>query len=86
MIYHLAAYYTSAHGPEQTPRLLASNVVLGGYLLEAMSTANIKNLVYASTITEYGQDGVYAPGSLYAASKRAFRIWLSIMQKRRISM
>lgn len=73
VIYHLAAYYTSAHGPEQTPRLLASNVVLGGYLLEAMSTANIKNLVYASTITEYGQDGVYAPGSLYAASKRAFQ-------------
>ena len=71
LVYHLAAYYTKAHSPEETPKLIQSNLVLGAYLLESMSDYGIKNLIYASTTIAYS-DGIYRPPNLYAATKRAF--------------
>lgn len=72
LVYHLAACYTSARGEQVVSELLQSNVVLGGYLLEAMAQHGCSRLVYTSTVTEFGRDGSYRPLTLYAATKRAF--------------
>ena len=72
LVYHLATYYTSARGEGGVSELLQSNVMLGGYLLEAMAQYGCNKLVYTSTVTEFGRDGSYRPLTLYAATKRAF--------------
>ena len=72
VVYHLAAYYTGGHGPEQTPKLAGSNITLGAYLLEAMAGGGCSALVCASTIMAHYQGEVYRPLNLYAATKRAF--------------
>ena len=72
LVYHLATYYTGKHGPEDTPKLIASNIVLGANLLEAMAASGSPALVYASTVMECGGGAEYAPLNLYAATKRAF--------------
>lgn len=72
LVYHLAAYYTGAHGPEATPALVASNVTFGAYLLEAMVACRCSALVYASTVMAHYGGEVYRPLNLYAATKQAF--------------
>ncbi len=72
LVYHLAAYYTGAHGPQQTPQLVSSNITLGAYLLEAMSNCGCSALVYASTAMAHYQGEAYRPLNLYAATKQAF--------------
>lgn len=72
LTYHLAAYYTGAHGPEVTPTLIASNVTFGAYLLEAMSACGCSALVYASTVMAHYGGETYRPLNLYAATKQAF--------------
>ena len=72
LVYHLATYYTGTHGAEVTPALLASNIMFGGYLLEAMTACGCSALVYASTIMAHYSGEVYRPLNLYAATKRAF--------------
>ena len=72
LTYHLAAYYTGAHGPEVTPALISSNVTFGAYLLEAMSACGCSALVYASTVMAHYGGAAYRPLNLYAATKQAF--------------
>lgn len=72
VVYHLAAYYTGAHGPEHTPKLVSSNITLGAYLLEAMAVNGSSALVYASTYMTHYQGETYRPVNLYAATKQAF--------------
>lgn len=72
LVYHLATYYTTDHGQPVISELLQSNIMLGGYLLEAMAQYGCNKLVYTTTITEYGICGTYQPRTLYAATKRAF--------------
>lgn len=72
LVYHLAAYYTGAHGPEVTPELIASNITFGAYLLEAMSACGCPALVYASTVMAHYAGEAYRPLNLYAATKQAF--------------
>lgn len=72
LVYHLAAYYTGAHGARETPALIASNVVMGACLLEAMAACGSSRLVYASTVMEHYGGAEYRPLNLYAATKRAF--------------
>ncbi len=72
LVYHLAAYYTGARGPEHTPKLVASNVALGAYLLDAMTECGCGALVYASTVMAHYRDEAYCPLNLYAATKQAF--------------
>lgn len=72
LVYHLATFYTGAHGPEQTPKLVASNITMGAYLLEAMADCGCSALVYASTIMAHYQRREYCPLNLYAATKQAF--------------
>ena len=72
LVYHLAAYYTGAHGPKHTSKLIASNVTLGAYLLDAMAICGCKNLVCASTVMTHYRGEEYCPLNLYAATKQAF--------------
>jgi len=71
LVYHLATYYTGAHGWEQTPKLISSNITFGAYLLEAMSGCGCSALVYASTVMAHYQGEAYRPLNLYAAAKQA---------------
>lgn len=72
MVYHLAAHYTGARGPQEIQRLTASNITFGGYLLEAMASCGVPALVYASTVMAHYQGEAYRPLNLYAATKQAF--------------
>lgn len=72
IVYHLAAYYTGAHGGQDTPKLVDSNITFGAYLLEAMSACGVPALAYASTYMTHYQGADYCPANLYAATKRAF--------------
>ena len=72
LVYHLATHYTGAHGADETPRMIASNVTMGAYLLEAMAAAGSPPLVCASTVMAHYQGEEYRPLNLYAATKRAF--------------
>ena len=72
LVYHLAAYYTGAHGAQVTPKLIASNITFGAYLLEAMAACSTSALVYASTVMTFYKEKTYCPLNLYAATKQAF--------------
>lgn len=72
LVYHMAAYYTGAHGGEHVPKLVASNITLGAYLLEAMAAHGCPALVYATTYMTHYQGADYCPVNLYAATKQAF--------------
>lgn len=71
VVYHLATYYTGAHNADVTPKMLAANVMLGGYLLEAMCACGFRSLVYATSIMAHYQGEEYRPLNLYAATKQA---------------
>lgn len=72
LVYHLAAYYTGAHGAEHVAKLVGSNVTLGAYLLEAMCGCGTPALVYATTYMTHYRGEVFRPANLYAATKQAF--------------
>lgn len=72
LVYHLAAYYSGAHSPEDMPKLINANISFGVYLMEAMTKCNCSALVYASTFMAYYGGEMYRPLNLYAAMKRAF--------------
>lgn len=72
LVYHLAACYTGTHGAKETPRLIAANITMGAYLLEAMVAAGSPPLVYASTVVVHYKGEEYCPLNLYAATKQAF--------------
>lgn len=72
VVYHIATYYTSDHGAEETPELLAANITMGGYLLETMSAVGGPPLVYTSTVMAHYGGAEYCPLNLYAATKQAF--------------
>ena len=72
-VYHLAAHYTAAHDMESITKLVDSNLLLGAYLLEAMSMAGCRRLVYhplpgsglpAPHPLRGGKTGLLRPGGL----------------------
>ncbi len=71
LVYHLAAYYIGAHGPDGVSKMIASNISLGMYLLEAMAANKCTNLVYASSYMAHYHGEPYCPLNLYAATKQA---------------
>lgn len=72
LVYHLATYYTGAHGVQDTPMLVNSNITFGAYLLEAMSACKVPALAYATTYMTHYRGEDYCPVNLYAATKQAF--------------
>lgn len=72
LVYHLATYYTGAHNAEAVPKLLASNITLGAYLLEAMAECGCSALINATSVMTCYTGKGYCPQNLYAATKQAF--------------
>jgi len=72
LVYHLATYYTGAHNAEAVPKLVASNIALGAYLLEAMAESGCHALVNATSVMTCRTGNEYCPQNLYAATKQAF--------------
>lgn len=72
LVYHLATFFTKAHGDQELPAMLKANIELGCNLIEAMSQYGVRHLVYTTSVTEFAPDGSYHPATVYAAMKRAF--------------
>lgn len=72
LVYHLATYYTGEHNGKILSAMLNSNIILGTYLLEAMTQVQCRNFIYASSISECYEGKAYCPLNLYAATKHAF--------------
>lgn len=77
LVYHMAAYYTGGHGETETPKLIDSNIVLGGGLLEAMALCGGGKLVYPTSVMCHYRGELFCPLNLYAATKKAFSDLLS---------
>jgi nucleoside-diphosphate-sugar epimerase len=71
-VFHLASLFLAQHTPEQVEPLIASNVLLGTQLLEAMRAAGVHSLVNAGTGWQNYDGDEYLPVNLYAATKQAF--------------
>jgi len=72
VVYHLAAYYTTARKMDDVRRLVESNLMFGAELLAAMSETGCRRLIYATTVTTHTAEDRYQPLSFYAATKQAF--------------
>lgn len=71
VVFHLASLYLADHRPEQVDDLVASNVLLGVQLAEAMSAAGASRLVNTGTAWQHFRTTDYHPVNLYAATKQA---------------
>ena len=80
IVFHFAANADVRHGPDNTYRDLEQNTIVTYNVLEAMRTNNIKDIVFCSTGSVYGEpkkfptpenDNFPIQTSLYGASKLA---------------
>lgn len=72
VVYHMATYYAVCHSSDQITEMCRCNLILGNYVLEAMKTCRIENIVYPSTASCHYDNESYNPLNLYAATKQAF--------------
>ena len=75
-IFHLASQFISRHNATDIQDLLASNILFGTQLLEAMSTSDCQQLINTGTSWQHFQNQDYSPVNLYAATKQAFECML----------
>lgn len=71
--FHLASLFIAEHLSDDVQRLVASNILFGSQLLEAMRVADVRWLVNAGTSWQHFHSDRERPSCLYAASKRAFQ-------------
>lgn len=72
VVFHLASLFLSQHEASDVERLVASNVLFGNQLLEAMKAHGINRLINTGTSWQHYENKVYSPVNLYAATKQAF--------------
>ena len=72
VVSHLASLYLAAHESADIPALVASNILFGTELLEAMAKNDVRRFVFAGTSWQHYQGMQYSPVNLYAATKEAF--------------
>jgi nucleoside-diphosphate-sugar epimerase len=72
VVFHLASRYITHHQSVQIDELIASNVLFGTQLVEAMIVAECKYLINAGTSWQHFSGETYHPVNLYAATKQAF--------------
>jgi nucleoside-diphosphate-sugar epimerase len=70
--FHLASNFIAEHNSSQIDGLVASNILFGLHLLEAMKEANVRTLINTGTSWQHYHNEDYNPVSLYAATKQAF--------------
>lgn len=72
VVFHLASLVLVEHQTTEIPSLIASNVLFGSQLLDAMVQVGVKHIVSAGTIWQFfGKDDAQAV-NFYAATKQAF--------------
>jgi len=72
VVFHLASLFLAQHRPQDVDGLIASNVLFGSQLLEAMDQSGTRCLVNAGTTWQNYRNQAYSPVNLYAATKQAF--------------
>jgi len=71
-IIHLASLYLTVHKPEDSVKLIDTNVRFSTYILECASQAKVKWFINTGTFWQNYQNADYSPVNLYAATKQAF--------------
>lgn len=72
LIFHLASLFLSEHTEHDVERLIASNILFGTQLLEAMVAHKVRKIVNTGTSWQHFDNTPYSPVNLYAATKQAF--------------
>ncbi|KRF18686.1 NAD-dependent epimerase/dehydratase family protein [Paenibacillus sp. Soil787] len=73
IVFHLAAFASVTHRPEDTVSMLQSNIVFSTQLVEAMLANHLYSLINTGTFSQHWDNKAYSPSSLYDATKQAFR-------------
>jgi nucleoside-diphosphate-sugar epimerase len=71
-VFHIASLFLANHQPAQVGPLVASNVLFGTQLLEAMVQTGCTKLINTGTSWQHFATPDYRPVNLYAATKQAF--------------
>ncbi|MDD3744181.1 MAG: NAD(P)-dependent oxidoreductase [Lentimicrobiaceae bacterium] len=71
-IVHLASLYLTTHKPDETVKLIDSNVRFGIHVLESAAQSGVKWFINTGTFWQHYNNAKYSPVNLYAASKQAF--------------
>jgi nucleoside-diphosphate-sugar epimerase len=71
-VIHLASMATHDCPPDQIESMIAANITLGTFLLEAIHRYGCPFLINTSTYAKYYDNHQYKPISFYAATKKAF--------------
>lgn len=72
IVFHLASLFLSDHSPKDIEPLIASNILFGTQLVEAMVKSGVYRLINTGTSWQNYQNEDYNPVNLYAATKQAF--------------
>lgn len=72
VVFHLASLFLSQHEVKDIEPLIASNVLFGSQLLEAMKINEINYIINTGTSWQHYNNEEYNPVCLYAATKQAF--------------
>lgn len=72
VVFHLASLFLSDHRPTDIEPLIASNLLFGTQVVEAMTQCGVTALVNAGTFWQHYEGRDYSPVNLYAATKQAF--------------
>lgn len=73
VVFHLAAHISYDHSFDDIQGLINTNITLGAYLLELMTTFGCSTLVNAGSFFETGESNEYKPQCFYAATKFCFQ-------------
>lgn len=71
-VFHLATYLLPDHRPEDIEPMIASNILFGTQLVEAMVANEVFRLVNTGSYAQHYENKDYSPATLYAATKQAF--------------
>lgn len=71
--FHLAGKVTNGHHPHEVAELIAANVAFGTAVAAAIALTPGRLFVNAGTFWQHKGGASYAPTTLYAAAKEAFR-------------
>lgn len=86
VVFHLASLAISEHAAKDVESLIASNILFGTQLLEAMKVNSVTRFINTGTFWQHYSNEDYNPSCLYAASKQAFEALLEYyIQARSIS-
>jgi nucleoside-diphosphate-sugar epimerase len=73
VVFHLASLFLADHSPAHIDPLVASNILFGTQVLEAMNVHSIRRFVNVGSYWQHYQGREYDPVCLYAATKQAFQ-------------